>query len=243
MDLEEIKAKVSEIPSWVWMAGAAVVAIILFMFMKGSGSSSSSTTAADTTTGTGMTSDFTTALNDLSTAVKSLGSSGTASTTTDATTSNSSNPTDPSIPTSPMPSGDNWTWGQWGPIQVDPTTGKIITPWSWMQSGEGYATPLNVGMTHDTGSTSAPVTPTPVAPTNIGYLVNDPNTMLISTQGGPGAINNRILAKPTQSSYELGAATSIFGYNSTPGAWSPAHTVTQGGQEYYLLDRNFTTTQ
>ena len=222
MDLEEIKAKVSEIPSWVWMAGAAVVAIILFMFMKGSGSFSSSTTAADTTTGTGMTSDFT---------------------TTDATTSNSSNPTDPSIPTSPMPSGDNWTWGQWGPIQVDPTTGKIITPWSWMQSGEGYATPLNVGMTHDTGSTSAPVTPTPVAPTNIGYLVNDPNTMLISTQGGPGAINNRILAKPTQSSYELGAATSIFGYNSTPGAWSPAHTVTQGGQEYYLLDRNFTTTQ
>jgi hypothetical protein len=223
MDLEEIKAKVSEIPSWVWMAGAAVVAIILFMFMKGSGSS-------NTTTGTGQTSDFTGALGNLSTAIQGLGQSDTASTTTDATTSNSSNPT----PTHGL--GGNLTPGL-------PPGGDM--PWGgqFYHGRVDWGQPPFKSSGGDTGSTSAPVTPTPVAPTNIGYLVNDPNTMLISTQGGPGAINNRILAKPTQSSYELGAATSIFGYNSTPGAWSPAHTVTQGGQEYYLLDRNFTTTQ
>ena len=174
MDLEDIKEKVSSLPSWVWMAGAAIVAVIALLFLKGSGSASGS---GGTTTGTGQTSDFTSALGGLSSSIDSLGQNGiggSGGTTGTGTGASNLNPiaysgppgffdiTSNQAPVGTSP-GDGYTWGYSGPLSYDPASGITGAFWSWSNTSPGAAQPLNISQTHDIGSTQPNSTPTPVA--------------------------------------------------------------------------------
>ncbi|MGD0020493.1 MAG: hypothetical protein ABSD62_14720 [Candidatus Limnocylindrales bacterium] len=80
----------------------------------------------------------------------------------------------------------------------------------------------------------APAPPgAPVAPPSSVVATIDPSsaTRLIGMDGITEVV-------PTQSTYVLGMASTIFGYNISGGGSSAVHMVSQGGTSYWLLDRN-----
>jgi hypothetical protein len=73
--------------------------------------------------------------------------------------------------------------------------------------------------------------PTPVAAAPVATISSDPAVRLIAMDGVTEV-------KPTQSTYQLGPAAMINGFSLTGSPTSAVHIVSQGGQSYYLLDRN-----
>ena len=159
MDIESIKESIQKLPSWVWIVGGGVVLIVAYFFLKGSGSSS-------TTTGTGQTSDFTSALSSLGDAITGIGSGGGGSSTTSGSDTTGSDTTG-KLP-APVDNGNPIAYGT--PIKGPGGTSAPVTP-----------TPITVPIGITSTYKFITSTPAPVSKDGKPSTIVDLNTKPVTT--------------------------------------------------------------